>query len=79
MGNPDQKQEQKNEGEGNRTAARAYNKDQQEFVKEGRVEEAAKAAREALEGDHADLDKAEQEGKSHIAGHDPEARDGKKP
>ena len=77
MANPDTKQ--KNEGEGSRSAARAYNKDQQEFVKEGRVGEAAAAARRAVEGEHADLDKAEKEGKSHIAEKDPEeSRDYKK-
>ena len=41
---------QKNEGEGNKTAARNYNEDQQDFVKDGRVPEAAKAAKEAVKG-----------------------------
>lgn len=80
MASPKKKTEQKNEGEGSRSAARAYNKDQQEFVKEGRVGEAAAAARRAVEGDHSDLDKAEAEGKRHAAEHDPEeTRDYKKP
>ena len=47
-----------NEGEGSRSAARAYNRDQQEFVKEGRVGEAAEAARSAVEDDRRDLEKA---------------------
>jgi hypothetical protein len=57
---------QKNEGEGNKTAARRYNEDQQEFVKEGRVDEAAKKARDAVEGKEGDeLEQAEEEGRSH--------------
>src|SRR5690606_6998709 len=80
MSNSDGKPKQQNEGEGSRSAARAYNKDQQEFVKEGRVDEAAQAARKAVEGDRAELDKAEKEGKSHIAERDPaEVRDDTKP
>ena len=69
-----------NEGEGSRSAARAYNRDQQEFVKEGRVGEAAEAARSAVEDDRRDLEKAEKEGKRRAAEHDPEeVRDYRKP
>lgn len=76
----DPKRKPENEGEGSRSAARAYNKDQQEFVKEGRVGEAAEAARRAVEGEHSDLEKAEKEGKRHAAEHGPEeTRDYKKP
>ena len=69
-----------NEGEGSRSAARAYNRDQQEFVKEGRVGEAAEAARSAVEDDRRDLETAEKEGKRRAAEHDPEeVRDYRKP
>ncbi|MFN4229885.1 hypothetical protein [Parvibaculum sp.] len=67
-----QKESAGNEGEGSRSAARAYNRDQQEFVKEGRVGEAAEAARRAVEDDRRDLEKAEKEGKRRASEHDPE-------
>lgn len=41
---------QQNEGEGNRTAAREYNEQTREFVRSGRVEDAAKEAERAMEG-----------------------------
>jgi hypothetical protein len=64
---------QRNEGEGNRTAARKYNEDQQRFVKTGKVEEKAREAEKAVEGkDGAELERAEAEGKRHIAEEDPE-------
>ncbi len=57
--------EQKNEGEGNRTAARQYNKDQQEFIESGKVDKAAKEAKRAVEGDQAEkLREAEKAGRS---------------
>jgi hypothetical protein len=56
---------QKNEGEGNRTAARQYNKDQQAFVKSGKVDEAAEKAKKAVQGSEAEkLRRAEQAGRS---------------
>ena len=89
MGNPKRDSRQvlakvnddpENEGDGSRSAARAYNRDQQEFVKEGRVGEAAEEARSAVEDDRRDLEKAEKEGKRHAAEHDPEeVRDYRKP
>lgn len=71
---------QQNEGEGNRTAARAYNKDTKEFVDEGRVGKAAEEARTAMEGDERkELEKARKEAASHAKEHDPaEVRDHKK-
>jgi hypothetical protein len=64
--------EQKNEGEGNKTAARQYNQDQQRFVKSGGVEEKAREAERAVEGDQrAEVEKAEAEGKRHSHGEDP--------
>jgi hypothetical protein len=65
---PREKQnEQRNEGEGNRTAARAYNADQHRFAGDrSKVEQAAKSARKAVEGtEGAELSIAEKEGKKH--------------
>lgn len=72
---------QENEGEGNRTAARAYNKDTKEFVDAGRVGKAAEDARTAMEGgERKELDEARKEARSHAKEHDPEeVRDHKKP
>lgn len=65
-----------NEGEGNRTAARAYNQDQQRFVESGKVEEAARVAKEALEGGEGNqLQRAEEAGKHRSRGEDPEITD----
>lgn len=59
--------EQQNEGEGNRTAARAYNADQHRFAGDrSKVEQAAQSARKAVEGSEgANLAVAEKEGKKH--------------
>jgi hypothetical protein len=61
-----------NEGEGNRTAARAYNKAATTFAKSGPVEKQAQAAKRAVEGpENASLKRAEQSGKAHAKGEDP--------
>ncbi len=66
---------QKNEGEGNRTAARAYNKGVQDFEKTGQVEEKAREAAEAVDGPEGEeLRKAEDVGKSHSHGEDPQLK-----
>ncbi|HEX7968184.1 MAG TPA: hypothetical protein VF502_08190 [Stellaceae bacterium] len=66
---------QRNEGEGNRTAARQYNEDQQKFVRSGKVEEKAKEARGAVQGaEGKELRDAELVGKRHIAEEDPEVK-----
>jgi hypothetical protein len=63
---------QKNEGEGNRTAARAYNEATKRFTQSGRVEESGKAAKKAVEGtEKAELERAEKVGKSKARGEDP--------
>lgn len=63
---------QKNEGEGNRTAARAYNEATKRFTQSGRVAEGGKAAKKAVEGpEKAELERAEQVGKSKVRGEDP--------
>ena len=54
-----------NEGEGNRTAARRYDKATEEYVKSGRADAAAKRAAEALDGPEGDeLRRAEEEAKN---------------
>ncbi|MPY71131.1 MAG: hypothetical protein GEU92_13710 [Alphaproteobacteria bacterium] len=42
---------QKNEGEGNKSADRAYREKTEEFVRAGKVQDAAEDARKAVEGD----------------------------
>ena len=54
----------RNEGEGSRTADRAYRKDTKTFIKSGKVPGAAEKARKAVEGqEKLDLEKAEHKGK----------------
>ena len=62
---------QSNEGEGNRTAAREYNRRAERFAKSGAVEKKAKEAKKALEGaEGKELAEAEEIGKSHRADDD---------
>jgi hypothetical protein len=64
--------EQKNEGEGNQTAARAYNDEQHKFAQSGKVQPAAKDAAKAIDSKEGpDLREAERLGKSHAKGEDP--------
>ncbi len=70
---------QENEGEGNRTAAKAYNKGVQDFEKTGQVDKKAREAADALDGPEAkELRKAEEVGKSHSHGEDPALKRGAK-
>jgi hypothetical protein len=63
----------KNEGEGSRTAARAYNEKTKQFVENEDVEAKAEEAAQALEGKEGDeLRKAEEQGRSHSHGEDPQ-------
>ncbi len=65
-------EKQRNEGEGNRTAARVYNRATKEFARSGKVEEQAKRAEQAIEGPQkVELERAEQAGKSKSRGEDP--------
>ena len=58
-----------NEGEGSRTAARNYNQKTREFIDAGKVDDAAEAAKDALDGDErSELESAEQVGKSKARG-----------
>ena len=63
---------QRNEGEGSRTAARAYNKQARQFVKSGRVAKAAKHAAAAMDTpERSALRAAEKKGKAAARGEDP--------
>jgi hypothetical protein len=63
----------RNEGEGNRTAARQYNEAQRNFIKSTDVEQKAREAEQAVEGrEKRELDRAEAIGKRHSHGEDPE-------
>ena len=63
--------EQRNEGEGNKTAARQYNEAQHRFAESGQVEKKAREAEKALDKEGPELQKAEMVGKRHIAEEDP--------
>ncbi len=65
--------EQRNEGEGNQTAARAFNRDQKRFAESGKVEPAAREAEKSLDNteEARHLKQAERIGKSHSHGEDP--------
>jgi hypothetical protein len=66
---------QKNEGEGNHTAAKQYNDAQKQFVQSGKVDSAAKDAARAVDGpEGAALRKAEEAGKRHAHGEDPQVK-----
>lgn len=53
-----------NQGEGNRSADKAYREDTRNFVESGKVDENAQKAKNALEGsEREELEKAEREGK----------------
>jgi hypothetical protein len=68
---------QANEGEGNRTAARTYNKGVQDFVKSGQVDKKAREAANAVDGPEGrELRQAEEAGKSHSHGEDPALKRG---
>jgi hypothetical protein len=68
-------QQDHNEGEGNRTAAREYNQAQRRFVDSGKVDKKAREAEEAMRGsERRDLEHAELVGKRHAAKEDPEIK-----
>lgn len=67
--------EWKNEGEGSRSGAKAYDDAATKFADSGRVKEAADKAKTAREGpERAELDRAEAAGRSHSKGEDPARR-----
>ena len=62
----------RNEGEGNKSAALIFDRSESEFAKSGDVEGKAKEAESALEGPERDeLERAEKIAKSHSRGEDP--------
>lgn len=66
-----------NEGEGSRTAAKAYNEATEAFVQQGKVKNASREAVTALESSEAaDLKEAEQKGCSHVHEEDPRVHRG---
>ena len=67
--------QQANEGEGNRTAAREFNRAQQAFAQSGPVEKKAREAEAALAGgERKSLKKAERAARSRSRGEDPEVK-----
>jgi len=76
-GGPKNEGAPKNEGEGNRTAAREYNKASEAFAKSGKVDKAAHDAERAVEGaEGEELRRAEEAGKRHSHGEDPKLKGG---
>ena len=61
----------RNEGEGNKTAAREYNEAQRRFVESGKVNEKAREAEKSLDTEKDELARAEAVGKRHSHGEDP--------
>ena len=65
--------DQRNEGEGNRTAAAEYSAAQQRLVRSGKGEQKAREAEKAIEGNEREaLREAELVGRRHAAEEDPE-------
>jgi hypothetical protein len=62
----------RNEGEGNKTAARQYNEAQRRFTESGKVEDKAREAEKSLDTEKAQLERAEAVGKRHKHAEDPE-------
>jgi hypothetical protein len=61
-------------GEGNHEADKRYRDETKRFINSGRVDEAAREAKDALEDDAEALEAAEAEGKSHVAEEDPQVK-----
>jgi hypothetical protein len=68
--------QQRNEGEGNRTAAREYNQSQQRFIRSGQVDRKAHEAERDLSNEsiRRELEHAEAVGRRHSAGEDPQVK-----
>lgn len=64
-------QENRNQGEGNREAAKRYNEAQQSFVEDGGVEEAAEDRRKLSDEEKAEAERAEKAGKARAKETDP--------
>ena len=68
------KQGSRNEGEGNRTADRAYREGLRRFAEEQDPEELARKAQQEVEADEEGYREAEAAGKARIAEEDPEVK-----
>ena len=67
---------ERNEGEGNQTAARQYNEAQQQFVRSGKVDQQARDAEKGLDSaERTELENADLVGKRHIAEEDPAVKE----
>lgn len=56
---------QRNEGEGNKSAAREFNREQKKFAQSDKVKPAAEQAKRAIEGsEKQELERAERQGES---------------
>jgi len=64
----------KNQGEGNREAAKQYNEATKRHVSEHDTKEEAKKAKSALESDREALKRAEEKGKNRAAEEDPQVK-----
>jgi hypothetical protein len=71
---PDRNKEVPAKGEGNHEADRRYRDDVARFIASGRVDEAAREAKRAVEEEGEELEAAEQEGRSRAAEEDPEVK-----
>lgn len=68
-------EDNKNEGEGSRTAAHTYNEATRAFIRKGEVAERAEEAKQAVEGNEAEpLAEAESAGRAHAKEEDPNLR-----
>jgi hypothetical protein len=61
-------------GEGNHEADRRYREETKRFIDSGRVDEAAREAKRAVEEDEGELEAAEQAGRARVAEEDPEVK-----
>ncbi len=67
------------QGEGDYAAGRRYDKASREFAESGKVEPAAREAAPGDAGEAEELERAEEEGKSHSKGEDPLLKEKRKP
>jgi hypothetical protein len=67
------------EGEGSYTGARQYDEATREFMKKGKVEQAARDAAPDSSAEAAEMEAAEEEGRRHAKEEDPALKTGAKP
>ena len=73
--NPEQDfEDQVNQGEGNKSAARDYNEKATDHAKSGKVDREADEAKKAVDTEGDELKRAEEAGKEKMAEEDPELR-----